>query len=77
MKAILSTIWFLLWAGLASAQVTVTGTGKMSYVPDTAHVSVGVVSEDKTATQAWDSKSAHRKQALRRPEKARYRRQKT
>ena len=45
-------------AGLTSAQVTVTGTGKVSYVPDMAHVSVGVVSEGKTATEAWDSNRA-------------------
>ena len=58
MKAILSTLCVLLCSGVTSAQVTATGTGRVSYVPDIAHVSVGVVSEDNTATQAWASNSA-------------------
>src|SRR5579872_1075994 len=53
MKAILAALCVLLCGGVAAAQVTVTGTGKVSYVPDIAHVTVGVASEGKTATEAW------------------------
>src|SRR5262249_48939272 len=43
-----------LGAGLASANVTVTGNGKVVYVPDIGYVSVGVSTDGKTATEAWD-----------------------
>jgi uncharacterized protein YggE len=53
MKALLTTLVVLFATGLASANVTVTGNGKVTYTPDLLHVSVGVSSEGKTATDAW------------------------
>src|SRR4051812_32900812 len=53
MKALLTTLVVLIGTGLASANVTVTGTGKVTYTPDLFHVSVGVSSDGKTATEAW------------------------
>jgi uncharacterized protein YggE len=58
MKAILATLLTLVCAGLASANVTVTGTGKVSYVPDLAYLGVGVSSEGKTAAEAWTKNRA-------------------
>jgi uncharacterized protein YggE len=53
MKALLATLVALLFAGFASANVTVSGTGKVTYVPDLVHVAVGVSSDGKTANEAW------------------------
>lgn len=53
MKAFLATLLTLACAGLASANVTVTGTGKVVYVPDIGWVTVGVSSDGKTANEAW------------------------
>jgi uncharacterized protein YggE len=53
MKALLTTLVVLIGSGLASANVTVTGNGKVTYTPDLLHVSVGVSSDGKTATEAW------------------------
>lgn len=53
MKAFLTTFVMLACTGLASANVTVTGTGKVTYTPDLAHVTVGVSSDGKTAAEAW------------------------
>ncbi|HZY85420.1 MAG TPA: SIMPL domain-containing protein [Gemmataceae bacterium] len=53
MKALLATLALLACTGLASANVTVTGTGKVTYTPDMAHVAVGVSSDGKTAAEAW------------------------
>jgi uncharacterized protein len=53
MKALLTTLVVLFATGLASANVTVTGNGKVTYTPDLLHVSVGVSSDGKTATDAW------------------------
>ncbi len=53
MKALLTTLVVLIGSGLASANVTMTGTGKVTYTPDLLHVSVGVSSDGKTATEAW------------------------
>ncbi len=53
MKTILSTLALLICTGLASADITVTGTGKIPYVPDTGYITVGVVGEGKTAADAW------------------------
>ncbi len=53
MKALLAPLVALVFAGFASANVSVTGTGKVTYVPDLVHVAVGVSSDAKTASEAW------------------------
>jgi uncharacterized protein YggE len=52
-KALLSTLVALLFAGFASANVSVNGTGKVTYVPNLVYVSVGASSDGKTADEAW------------------------
>src|SRR5581483_9635873 len=54
MKAFLAALTFCVFTGLASAKVSVSGTGKIIYVPDVGHVSVGVYAEGKTAAEAWE-----------------------
>ena len=58
MKVFLATLALLACTGLASANVTVTGTGKVTYTPDLAHVAVGVSSDGKTAAEAWQKNAA-------------------
>jgi uncharacterized protein YggE len=53
MKAVLASLALLVCSGLASANVTVTGTGKVVYVPDVGYVTVGVTSEGQIAAEAW------------------------
>jgi uncharacterized protein YggE len=53
MKALYATLCALMVAGSASANITITGTGKITYTPDIAQVSVGASSEGKTAAEAW------------------------
>jgi uncharacterized protein YggE len=53
MKALYATLCALAIAGPASANITVTGTGKITYTPDVAHVTVGASSEGTTASEAW------------------------
>ncbi|HYT89447.1 MAG TPA: SIMPL domain-containing protein [Gemmataceae bacterium] len=53
MKHTLATLVAFAFAGTASAQITVTGTGKVTYVPNMAHVNVSVSSDAKTAAEAW------------------------
>ncbi len=53
MKPVLATLTALLLAGAASANMTVTGTGKVTYVPDVVHVTTNVSSDAKTAAEAW------------------------
>ncbi len=53
MKVLLSTLFALALAGYASANVSVTGTGKVTYVPNLVHISVGASSDGKTADEAW------------------------
>lgn len=52
-SGILAACCALMVGGLAEASITVTGTGKIKYVPDTAHLGFGVSSEGKTAAEAW------------------------
>jgi uncharacterized protein len=52
-KGILSVCCALLIAGVSQASITMTGTGKVKYVPDVAHLSFGVSHEAKTAAEAW------------------------
>jgi uncharacterized protein YggE len=58
MKAVLATLVALVAAGIASANVNVNGTGKVTYVPDLVYVSVGVSSDGKTADEAWQQNEA-------------------
>lgn len=53
MKALFSTLAVVLCAGIASANISVQGEGKASYVPDIAFLNLSVSSEGKTATEAW------------------------
>jgi uncharacterized protein YggE len=53
MKAPLALVCALALTSFAHAGITVTGTGKVKYTPDIAHVSVGVSCEDTTAAGAW------------------------
>ena len=57
MKAFLAPLVLLACSGLASANVTVTGTGKVTYVPDVGYVSVGISSDGATAEEAWQKNS--------------------
>jgi uncharacterized protein YggE len=54
MKAFLTALSLFAFTGLASANINVSGTGKVVYVPDIGWVSVGVTSEGKNAAEAWE-----------------------
>jgi uncharacterized protein len=54
MKPVLTTLCALMCIGTASANITVTGNGKVVYAPDTGTLVVGVSSEGKTAAEAWN-----------------------
>ena len=43
MRNTLAALAALMFAGSASAQITVTGTGKVTYVPDLAHASLDLL----------------------------------
>jgi uncharacterized protein YggE len=49
----LSACCALMLGGVAQASITVTGTGKIRYTPDLAHLGFGVTSEGNTAAEAW------------------------
>ena len=53
MKALIASLVALVFAGFASANVTVSGTGKVTYVPNLLYLSVGVSSDAKTADEVW------------------------
>jgi uncharacterized protein YggE len=57
MKVLYASLCALVLAGSASANITVTGTGKVSYTPDLAHVTVGASSDGNTAAEAWQKNS--------------------
>jgi uncharacterized protein YggE len=57
MKALYSIVALFLFTGIASANVTVNGQGKVTYVPDTGYITAGVSSKGKTAQEAWDKNS--------------------
>lgn len=58
MKAALASLAALfLMSGVASAQVTVTGQGKIKYTPDIAHVTITASSDAATAAEAWQLNS--------------------
>src|SRR5262245_51795614 len=58
MRTVSALLAVLLSAVMAYANVTVTGEGKVSAVPDIAYLSVGVVSDGDTASAAMDANSA-------------------
>jgi uncharacterized protein YggE len=58
MKAALATLLTLFSAGVASANVTVSGTGKVFYTPDIGILGVGVYSDGTTAEEAWQKNAA-------------------
>ena len=58
MKALLVAVSLLLSASVASANITITGTGKVTYAPDIAHVRLGASAEGKTAAEAWQKNAA-------------------
>jgi uncharacterized protein YggE len=58
MKGFLASLVLLAGAGVASANVTVTGTGKVTYTPDIGHVRLGVSTDGATATEAWQKNAA-------------------
>jgi uncharacterized protein YggE len=53
MKPLFASLALMVCAGLASADVTVVGNGKITYTPDIGYLSAGVTSEGKTAAEAW------------------------
>jgi uncharacterized protein YggE len=53
MRNVLATLVALVCVGTASANVTVSGTGKVTYKPNLADVSVTVSSDADTAAEAW------------------------
>jgi uncharacterized protein YggE len=53
MKAVLASLALVVFTGLASANVTITGTGKIVYVPDLGYIHAGVSNDGKTAEEAW------------------------
>jgi uncharacterized protein YggE len=57
MRAILATLLTCACTGIASANITITGTGKIVYVPDIGYVTVGVSSDGVTAAEAWQKNS--------------------
>lgn len=53
MRTAIATLAALVFVGNASAGITVTGTGKVTYTPDLAYITVSISSEAKTAAEAW------------------------
>ena len=53
MRAMLAVVCSLMVSGLAEASISVTGTGKVKYVPDIVHLSLGASSDvEKLLDQA-------------------------
>jgi uncharacterized protein YggE len=53
MRTAIATLAALFLAGAARANITITGNGKVTYVPNMAYVHVSVSSDAKTAAAAW------------------------
>ncbi len=53
MKPILATLSLLVCAAVASADITVTGQGKVTYKPDVGYINAGISSDGKSAAEAW------------------------
>jgi uncharacterized protein YggE len=65
MRKVIATIVLLACTGLAAAtatastpSITVTGQGKVLYVPDMGYIHVGVSSDGATAAEAWQKNDA-------------------
>ena len=58
MKALLVAASLFLSASVASANITITGTGKVTYTPDIGYVTVCVSSDGATAAEAWEKNRA-------------------
>ncbi len=57
MRKLVAALCALVFVGSAKANVSITGNGKVTYVPNIAHVNVSVTSEAKTAAEAWRKNS--------------------
>jgi len=57
MRTALATLATLVVAGVAQANVSITGHGKVTYVPNMAYVHASVSNEAKTAAEAWQKTS--------------------
>jgi uncharacterized protein len=57
MKTTLATLAALFLVGAARADVTITGQGKVTYVPNLAYVHATVSTDAKTAAEAWKQNS--------------------
>ncbi len=66
MKKCIATLVLLACTGFAAAatgteptpSIAITGTGKVTYVPDLGYIHVGVASEGVTAAEAWKKNEA-------------------
>lgn len=58
MKTFASALVMFAFTGFAAANITVSGTGKVTYTPDMGYVTVGVSSEGQTAAEAWEKNRA-------------------
>src|SRR5262245_47719175 len=65
MKKAIATLVLLATAGFAAASaaeptpsISITGSGKVLYVPDMGYVHVGVSSDGATAAEAWQKNEA-------------------
>lgn len=65
MKKLVTTLVLLACTGLAVASanepnpsITITGTGKITYAPDTGYIHVGIASDGVTAAEAWAKNEA-------------------
>ena len=57
MRTAIAALTALCMASAARANITISGTGKVTYVPNLAHVHVSVSSDAKTAAEAWKKNS--------------------
>jgi uncharacterized protein YggE len=57
MKIALATLATLIVAGVAQANVSITGHGKATFVPNMAYVHASVSNDAKTAAEAWQKTS--------------------
>src|SRR5262245_19096532 len=53
MRTLMAILSVLASSSLASANVTVSGTGKVKYTPDIAYVTIGFGSDATTGAEAW------------------------
>ena len=58
MRTALATLATLVVAGVAQANVSITGHGKVTFVPNMAYVHASVSNDAKTAAEAWQKNEA-------------------